>query len=69
VQDTKVFFESSSVECAVVAREGGTVDSVTQKLTKGNMFTHHQKCVIVDSQDDRCLPPFPPFRISKKQGG
>ena len=34
-------------------REGGTEDSVTQKFTKGNMFTHHQKSVIMDAQDPR----------------
>ena len=34
-------------------REGGTEDSVTQKFTKGNMFTHHQKSVIIDAQDSR----------------
>lgn len=37
----------------LVPREGGTVDSVTQKITKGNMFTHHQKSVVVDTADPR----------------
>ena len=37
-------------------REGGTEDSVTQKFTKGNMFTHHQKSVIIDAQDPRSGP-------------
>ncbi|KAK9907703.1 hypothetical protein WJX75_008493 [Coccomyxa subellipsoidea] len=52
-EDTRMFFADSKVECALVAREGGTVDSVTQKVTKGNMFTHHQKSVIVDAADPR----------------
>ncbi len=53
-QDTRCYFADSEVTCAIVPREGGTVDSITQKLTKGNMFTHHQKSVVVDSEDHRC---------------
>ncbi|CAL8469780.1 g9322 [Coccomyxa elongata] len=52
-EDTRLFFSGTTVECALVPREGGTVDSVTQKLQKGNMFTHHQKSVVVDSADPR----------------
>lgn len=48
-----MYFQDSKVHCALVPREGGTVDSVTQKLTKGNMFTHHQKSVVVDAADHR----------------
>lgn len=55
VQDTRVYFQDTKVVCAIVPREGGTADSTTQKLTKGNMFTHHQKTVVVDSPDHRCF--------------
>ena len=53
MQDSRLFFSGTKVECALVPREGGTVDSVTQKIQKGNMFTHHQKSVVVDAADSR----------------
>ena len=52
-QDTRTYFEGTKVTCCVVPREGGTVDSLSQKLAKGNMFTHHQKAVVVDTPDAR----------------
>ena len=60
VQETRDFFANTKVVSAIVPREGGTEDSMTQKFTKGNMFTHHQKSVIVDAQDAKCAP-FPCF--------
>ena len=55
-QDTKAYFEGTKVTCCVVPREGGTVDSLSQKMTKGNMFTHHQKTVVLDAPDARLDP-------------
>lgn len=54
LQETREYFADTGVIAAIVPREGGTEDSITQKFTKGNMFTHHQKSVIVDAQDPRC---------------
>ena len=51
LQETREYFSKTKVVAAIVPREGGTEDSVTQKFTKGNMFTHHQKSVNVDGQD------------------
>ena len=53
MQETRDFFAGTQVVAAIVPREGGTEDSMTQKFTKGNMFTHHQKSVIVDAADAR----------------
>ena len=53
-QETRDFFANTKVVAAIVPREGGTVDSTAQKFTKGNMFTHHQKSVIVDAEDAKC---------------
>lgn len=55
-QETRDFFAGTKVVAAIVPREGGTEDSMTQKFTKGNMFTHHQKSVIVDAADSRYAP-------------
>ncbi|CAK0785144.1 hypothetical protein CVIRNUC_008350 [Coccomyxa viridis] len=52
-EETREYFANTKVVAAIVPREGGTEDSVTQKFTKGNMFTHHQKSVIIDAQDPR----------------
>ncbi|CAL5229046.1 g12295 [Coccomyxa viridis] len=52
-EETRDFFAKTKVVAAIVPREGGTVDSTAQKFTKGNMFTHHQKSVIVDAQDTK----------------
>ena len=54
MQETRNYFADTKVVAAIVPREGGTVDSMSQKLTKGNMFTHHQKSVIVDATDPKC---------------
>ncbi len=56
LQETREYFANTKVVAAIVPREGGTEDSVTQKFTKGNMFTHHQKSVIIDAQDPRSGP-------------
>ena len=53
LQETREYFANTKVVAAIVPREGGTEDSVTQKFTKGNMFTHHQKSVIVDAEDPK----------------
>ena len=69
LQETRDFFANTKVVAAIVPREGGTEDSMTQKFTKGNMFTHHQKSVIVDAQDAKCASPFsnryPPTYITR----
>ena len=40
---------SLQVHCKICKRNGGTEDSFVQRFTTGNMFTHHQKSVILDA--------------------
>lgn len=37
------------VHCKICKRNGGTEDSLVQRFQTGNMFTHHQKSVILDA--------------------
>lgn len=37
------------VHCKICKRNGGTEDSFVQRFQTGNMFTHHQKSVILDA--------------------
>eukprot|EP00878_Enallax_costatus_P010831 GHUV01011310.1.p1 GENE.GHUV01011310.1~~GHUV01011310.1.p1 ORF type:complete len:894 (+),score=260.77 GHUV01011310.1:345-3026(+) len=51
-QDTYAYFKGTEVTCVLCPRQGGEEDSILQKFSRGNMFTHHQKTVILDA-------PFP----------
>ena len=48
VQDARRYFANSKVTCILCPRDGGTADSLGQKLRTGNLFTHHQKTVVLD---------------------
>ncbi len=37
------------VHCKICKRNGSNDDSFLQRFTTGNMFTHHQKSVILDA--------------------
>lgn len=37
------------VHCKICKRNGGSDDSIVQKFQTDNMFTHHQKSVILDA--------------------
>lgn len=48
-EETWRYFLGSGVHCKKVPRNGGHLDSLKQRVETGNMFTHHQKTVIVDA--------------------
>lgn len=52
-QLTYTYFKDTEVTCVLCPRQGGEEDSLLQKFSRNNMFTHHQKTVILDA-------PFPP---------
>ncbi|KAH6784592.1 phospholipase D delta [Perilla frutescens var. hirtella] len=49
-EETKKFFKHSSVICVLSPRYGSSKLSYIKQTVVGNVFTHHQKCVILDSQ-------------------
>ncbi|KAL8172128.1 hypothetical protein V2J09_023932 [Rumex salicifolius] len=49
-EETKKFFKHSSVVCVLSPRYGSSKLSVIKQKVVGTLYTHHQKCVIVDSQ-------------------
>ncbi|KAA8532031.1 hypothetical protein F0562_006827 [Nyssa sinensis] len=49
-EETKKFFKNSSVICALSPRYGSSKLSYIKQKVVGSLFTHHQKCVLVDSQ-------------------
>ncbi|XP_019172212.1 PREDICTED: phospholipase D delta-like [Ipomoea nil] len=51
-EETKKFFKHSSVICILSPRRASTKLSFIKQFTVGNMFTHHQKCVLVDTQGE-----------------
>ncbi|KAL3162479.1 hypothetical protein ABBQ32_010140 [Trebouxia sp. C0010 RCD-2024] len=48
-EDTRKFFKNTGVHCKICKRNGGSDDSMIQKFQTDNMFTHHQKSVILDA--------------------
>ncbi|KAL1536877.1 phospholipase D [Salvia divinorum] len=49
-EETKKFFKHSSVICVLSPRYGSSKLSYIKQQVVGNVFTHHQKCVLVDTQ-------------------
>ncbi|MCD9638808.1 hypothetical protein HAX54_022964 [Datura stramonium] len=60
-EETKKFFKHSSVHCILCPRSASSKLSIFKQQVVGNIFTHHQKCVIVDTQaagNDRKITAF-----------
>ncbi|XP_020535466.1 phospholipase D delta [Jatropha curcas] len=49
-EETRKFFKHSSVNCVLSPRYASSKLSIFKQQVVGTLFTHHQKCVIVDSQ-------------------
>ncbi|XP_010266062.1 PREDICTED: phospholipase D delta-like [Nelumbo nucifera] len=49
-EETKKFFKHSSVICVLSPRYASNKLSVVKQQVVGTLFTHHQKCVLVDTQ-------------------
>ncbi|CAK8540055.1 unnamed protein product [Lathyrus sativus] len=49
-EETKKFFKHSSVMCVLAPRYASSKMSFIKQQVVGTVFTHHQKCVIVDTQ-------------------
>ncbi|KAG6780228.1 hypothetical protein POTOM_013082 [Populus tomentosa] len=49
-EETKKFFKHSSVHCVLAPRYGSNKLSVFKQQVVGTLFSHHQKCVILDTQ-------------------
>ncbi|KAI4314709.1 hypothetical protein L6164_027589 [Bauhinia variegata] len=49
-EETKKFFKNSSVMCVLAPRYASSKLSFIKQKVVGTVFTHHQKCVIVDTQ-------------------
>ncbi|PHU04720.1 Phospholipase D delta [Capsicum chinense] len=49
-EETRKFFEHSSVHCVLCPRSASSKLSVLKRQIVGNLFTHHQKCVLVDTE-------------------
>ncbi|KAF3444456.1 hypothetical protein FNV43_RR14148 [Rhamnella rubrinervis] len=49
-EETKKFFKHSSVHCVLCPRYASNKLSVFKQQVVGTLFTHHQKCVILDTQ-------------------
>ncbi|KAJ4749067.1 Phospholipase D [Rhynchospora pubera] len=48
-EETRKFFKNSSVHCVLAPRYASTKLSIFKQQVVGTLFTHHQKCVIVDT--------------------
>ncbi|XP_054825513.1 phospholipase D delta isoform X1 [Prosopis cineraria] len=60
-EETKKFFKHSSVMCVLAPRYASSKLSIIKQQVVGTVFTHHQKCVIVDTQasgNDRKITAF-----------
>ncbi|XP_028774530.1 phospholipase D delta isoform X2 [Neltuma alba] len=60
-EETKKFFKHSSVMCVLAPRYASSKLSIIKQRVVGTVFTHHQKCVIVDTQasgNDRKITAF-----------
>ena len=49
-EETRRFFKHSSVTCVLSPRYASSKLSIFKQQVVGTLFTHHQKCVIVDTQ-------------------
>ncbi|KAL1343983.1 hypothetical protein HN51_017900 [Arachis hypogaea] len=49
-EETRRFFKHSSVTCVLSPRYASSKLSIFRQQVVGTLFTHHQKCVIVDTQ-------------------
>ncbi|XP_077231163.1 phospholipase D delta-like [Tasmannia lanceolata] len=49
-EETRKFFKHSSVICVLSPRYGSNKLSIFKQQVVGTLFTHHQKCVLVDTQ-------------------
>ncbi|CAI0461399.1 unnamed protein product [Linum tenue] len=49
-EETKKFFKHSSVICVLSPRYASSKLSILKQSVVGTVFTHHQKCVLVDTQ-------------------
>ncbi|PKI74861.1 hypothetical protein CRG98_004633 [Punica granatum] len=49
-EETKKFFRHSSVHCALSPRYASNKLSIFKQQVVGTLYTHHQKCVLVDTQ-------------------
>ncbi|KAK9270670.1 hypothetical protein L1049_026252 [Liquidambar formosana] len=49
-EETRKFFKHSSVICVLSPRYASSKLSIFKQQVVGTLFTHHQKCVIVDTQ-------------------
>ncbi|CAA6656034.1 unnamed protein product [Spirodela intermedia] len=49
-EDARKFFKHSSVICVLAPRYASSKLSIFKQKVVGTIFSHHQKCVIVDSQ-------------------
>ncbi|XP_050127247.1 phospholipase D delta-like [Malus sylvestris] len=49
-EETRKFFKHSSVSCVLAPRYASSKLSIFKQQVVGTLFTHHQKCVIVDTQ-------------------
>ncbi|VFQ94375.1 unnamed protein product [Cuscuta campestris] len=50
-KETRKFFKHSAVTCLLSPRYASSKLSLIKKQVVGSLYTHHQKCVIVDTQD------------------
>ncbi|XP_024990266.1 phospholipase D delta-like [Cynara cardunculus var. scolymus] len=49
-EETRKFFKHSSVHCVLSPRYASNKLSIFKQQVVGTLYTHHQKCVIVDTQ-------------------
>ncbi|KAK9095846.1 hypothetical protein Sjap_021343 [Stephania japonica] len=49
-EETRKFFKHSSVHCVLCPRYASNKLSIVKQQVVGTLFTHHQKCVILDTQ-------------------
>ncbi|KAL2241937.1 phospholipase D delta-like [Sesamum indicum] len=49
-EETRKFFKRSSVTCVLSPRYASSKLSIFKQQVVGTLYTHHQKCVIVDTQ-------------------
>ncbi|KAK8916052.1 Phospholipase D delta [Platanthera zijinensis] len=49
-EETRRFFRHSSVHCVLAPRYASSKLSIFKQQVVGTLFTHHQKCVLVDTQ-------------------
>ncbi|KAF9587186.1 hypothetical protein IFM89_039626 [Coptis chinensis] len=49
-EETRKFFRHSSVHCVLSPRYASNKLSIFKQQVVGTLFTHHQKCIVVDTQ-------------------